>query len=79
MSETHVALSLVLGGGPRFVRGFSPSLNVGIITQSVLLVPHFGSQCVHVKYFCVFISSFFLLSVLEGLGGGRAIFYFIVT
>lgn len=50
MSETHFALSLVLGGGPRFVRGFSPSLNVGITTQSVLLVPHFGSHCVHFKY-----------------------------
>lgn len=79
MSETHFALSLLLGGGPRFVRGFPPSLIVGITTQSVLLVPHFGSHCVHFKYTSVCsLVLFLLLFVLEALGGGRAIFYFII-
>lgn len=78
MSETHFALSLVLGGGPRYVRGFTPSFDVGFITQSVFLVPHFGSHCVQVKYFCVFICSCLLFFVLEALGGGRVTFYFII-
>jgi len=62
MSGTHFALSLILGGGPRFVRGFSPSFDVGIVTQSVFSMPHFGKSicpghlllCFHQFIFDVF-------------------------